>query len=62
VGLAYSTYGGQQSCIQDFGAKPEGMRPIGRRHMCYIDITMDLQAVGWGVMDWIDLTEGLNGW
>jgi hypothetical protein len=30
--------------------------------MSDIDITMDIQAVGRGVMDWIDLTENWNGW
>jgi hypothetical protein len=36
--------------------KPEGNRPLGRtRHRWEDNIKMDLQAVGYGVMDWIDL-------
>jgi hypothetical protein len=37
-------------------------RPLGRRHGCDIVIAMDLQVVGWGVVDWIDLAEGWNDW
>ena len=36
--------------------KPEGKRPLGRpRHRWEDNIKMDLQEVGCGVMDWIDL-------
>jgi hypothetical protein len=36
--------------------KPEGKRPLGRpRHKWEDNIMMDLQEVGWGVMDWIEL-------
>ena len=42
--------------------KPEGKRPLGRCwHRCDIDIIMDIQAVGWGVMDWMDLNKVRNG-
>jgi hypothetical protein len=36
--------------------KAEGKRQLGRCQKCSFDIAMDLQAVGWGVMDWSDLT------
>jgi hypothetical protein len=37
--------------------KPEIKRPLGRpRHRCEDDIRMDLKEIGWGGMDWIDLT------
>ena len=43
--------------------KPEGKRPLGRRwNRCDIDINMDIQSVGWGVMDWMDLNKVRNGW
>ena len=36
--------------------KPEGKRPLGRPRRKWEDnITMDLQEVGCGGMDWIDL-------
>jgi len=38
--------------------KPEGKRPQGRpRHRWEDNIQMDLQEVGWGDMDWIDLAQ-----
>jgi hypothetical protein len=30
MGGACSTYGGQEKCIQCFGGRPEGKRPLGR--------------------------------
>jgi len=43
----FSTYGGEETCIQDVGRKPEGKRPLGRprRRWEYI-MKMDLQEVG----------------
>jgi len=39
-------------------AKPEGKRPLGiPRRRWEDDIKMDLQEVGFGGMDWIDLFE-----
>jgi hypothetical protein len=36
--------------------KPEGKRPLGRpRHRCEDNIKVDLQEVGCGGMDWIEL-------
>jgi hypothetical protein len=38
--------------------KREGKRPLGRpRHRWEDDIKMDLQELGWGGMDWIELTQ-----
>ena len=38
--------------------KPEGKRPLGRpRHRWEDNIKMDLQEMGCGVMDWIDLAQ-----
>ena len=35
---------------------PEGKRPLGRcRHRWEDSVKMDLQELGWGGMDWIDL-------
>jgi len=38
--------------------KPEGKRPLGRpRHRWEDNIEMDLQEVGWGCMNWIELAQ-----
>jgi hypothetical protein len=43
--------------------KPEGKRPLGRpRRRCENNIKMDLQEVGWGGMDWIDLAQDKEWW
>jgi hypothetical protein len=42
--------------IHDFDGKPEEKRPLGRsRRRGENNISMDLQEVGGGVMDWIEL-------
>jgi len=43
--------------------KPEGMRPLGRpRHRWEDNIKMDLQEVGCGGMDWIELAQDRDRW
>jgi len=43
--------------------KPEGKRPLGRPMCRWEDnIKMDLQVVGCGGMDWIDLAEDRDRW
>jgi hypothetical protein len=43
--------------------KPEGRRPLGRFGRRREDnIKMDLQDVGWGSTDWIDLSQDRDGW
>jgi len=38
--------------------KPEGKRPLGRPRPRWVDnIRVDLQEVGCGYMDWIELTQ-----
>jgi len=43
--------------------KPEGKRPLGRHRRRWDDnIKMDLQEVGCGFMDWIDLVQDRDRW
>ena len=43
--------------------KPEGKRPLGTPRRRWEDnIKMDLQEVGCGVMDWIELAQDRDRW
>jgi len=42
--------------------KSEGKRPLGPRHRWEVNIKMDLQVVGCGGMDWIELAQDNNRW
>ena len=43
--------------------KPEGKRPMGRpRHRWEDNTKMDLQEVGCGGMDWIELADDRDRW
>jgi hypothetical protein len=43
--------------------RPEGRSPLGRPRRGWKDnIKMDLQEVGWGGMDWIDMAQDRDRW
>ena len=43
--------------------KPEGNRPLGRPRLRWEDnIKMDLQGVGCGSMDWIEMPQDRDRW
>jgi hypothetical protein len=43
--------------------RPEGRRPLGRLRRRWEDnIKMDLQEVGWGGIDWIDMAQDRDRW
>ena len=58
-----STYGGEESLYRVLVGKPEGKRPLGRPRVRWEDnIKMDLQEVGCGGMDWIELAQDRDRW
>jgi len=60
---ACSAYGGEKWSIQVLVGKPEGKRPLVRpRHRWEDNIKMDLQEVGCGGMDWIELAQDRDSW
>jgi len=43
--------------------KSEGKRPLGSpRHRCEDDIKIQLQEVGYGSMNWVDLAQDKDRW
>ena len=64
MGRACGTYGGSERCAQDFGGgKPDGKRPLGRTRRRWEDnIKMDLQEVGKGCGDWMELAQDRDRW
>jgi hypothetical protein len=43
--------------------KSEGKRPLGRPRREWVhNIKMDLREIGWGVIDWIDVTQDRDQW
>jgi hypothetical protein len=43
--------------------KPEGSRPLGRPRRRWVDnIKMNLQEVGGGSRDWMELAQDRDGW
>jgi hypothetical protein len=63
MGGACSTYGGREAVYRDLMGKPEGKRPLGKPRRRWEDnIKMDLQEVGCGGMDWIELAQDRDRW
>jgi hypothetical protein len=57
MGGACSAYGERRGYRVLVG-KPEGKRPLGRLRLRWENnIKMDLQKVGCGIMDWIELAQ-----
>jgi hypothetical protein len=55
--------GEKRSAYRILVGKPDGKRPLGRRRRRWEDnIKKDLREIGWGDMDWIDLTQDRDQW
>ena len=61
MGGACGAYGGGEHRV--LVGKPEGKRPLGRPRRRWEDnIKMDLQEVGGGCEDWMELAQDRDGW
>jgi hypothetical protein len=55
--------GAKGSAYRILVGKPEGKMLLGKpRHRCVDNIKMDLREIGWGGMNWIDLTQDRDQW
>ena len=63
MGGACSACGERRGGYGVLGGKPEGKRPLGKPRRRWDDnIKIDLQEVGCGYMDWIDLAQDRDRW
>jgi len=63
MGGACSAYGGRRGVYMLLVGKREGKRPLWRPIRKWEDnIKMDLQGVGFGGMDWIELVQDRDRW
>ena len=64
MGGRCSAYGGERKGVYSvLVGKPEGSRPLERPRRRWEDnVKMDLQEVGCGSIDWIDLAQDRDRW
>ena len=63
MGGSYGAYGGGERCAQGSGGEAGEKETIGRpRHRWKDNIKMDLQEVGGGCENWMELAQDRNRW
>jgi hypothetical protein len=63
MGRPCSTNGEKMNAYRILVGNPEGKKPLGRPTRRWVDdVKMDLRAIGWGRMDWIDLAQDREQW
>jgi hypothetical protein len=57
MGRVCRTHSGTRNTYRILVGNPEGKRPLGKTKLRLEDnIKMDVREMGWGSMDWIDLS------
>ena len=63
MGWACGAYGEERGVYRVLLGKPEGRKPLGRPRRRWVDnISMYLQEVGCGYMDWTGLDQDRDRW
>ena len=63
MGGPCGVHGGGERCAQGSGGKPEGKRQMGRPRLRWEDnIKLDIQEVGGGCGDWMELPQYRDMW
>ena len=62
MGRACGAYGRGRGVYRILVGKPEGKRPLGKPRRRWEDIKTDLQEVGGGCGDWMELAQDRERW
>jgi hypothetical protein len=55
--------GAKRNAYRILVEKAEGKKPLGRSRRWWVDnIKLDLRKIRWGIIDWIDMAQGMDRW